>query len=56
MPHTQQDMLKMSKKIQDAIKVWLIIQDGPGPYGTGNRMKLKYTRYDYAALNGALDV
>jgi phosphoenolpyruvate carboxykinase (ATP) len=34
----------LSKKIQEAdVKVWLIGWTG-GAYGTGSRMKLKYTR------------
>jgi phosphoenolpyruvate carboxykinase (ATP) len=48
----------LSKKIQDAnVKVWLINTGWTGgPYGTGNRMKLKYTRAMItAALNGELD-
>lgn len=48
----------LSKKIQEAdVKVWLINTGWTGgAYGTGNRMKLKYTRAMItAALNGALD-
>ena len=48
----------LSKKMQDAnVKVWLINTGWTGgPYGTGNRMKLKYTRAMItAALNGELD-
>ncbi|HJS01152.1 MAG TPA: phosphoenolpyruvate carboxykinase (ATP), partial [Flavobacterium sp.] len=48
----------LSQKMQDAdVKVWLINTGWTGgPYGTGNRMKLKYTRAMItAALNGALD-
>jgi phosphoenolpyruvate carboxykinase (ATP) len=48
----------LSKKIKDAdVKVWLINTGWTGgPYGTGNRMKLKYTRAMItAALNGELD-
>ena len=48
----------LSKKIQDAnVKVWLINTGWTGgPYGIGNRMKLKYTRSMItAALNGDLD-
>ncbi len=48
----------LSKKMKDAnVKVWLINTGWTGgPYGTGNRMKLKYTRAMItAALNGELD-
>jgi phosphoenolpyruvate carboxykinase (ATP) len=48
----------LSKKIQDAgVKVWLINTGWTGgAYGTGSRMKLKYTRAMItAALNGDLD-
>ena len=48
----------LSKKIKDAnVKVWLINTGWTGgPYGTGSRMKLKYTRSMItAALNGELD-
>ena len=48
----------LSKKIQEAdVKVWLINTGWTGgAYGTGNRMKLKYTRAMItAALNGELD-
>jgi phosphoenolpyruvate carboxykinase (ATP) len=48
----------LSKKIQDAgVKVWLINTGWTGgAYGTGSRMKLKYTRSMItAALNGELD-
>lgn len=48
----------LSKKIKDAnVKVWLINTGWTGgPYGTGSRMKLKYTRAMItAALNGELD-
>lgn len=48
----------LSKKIQEAdVKVWLINTGWTGgPYGTGSRMKLKYTRAMItAALNGELD-
>jgi phosphoenolpyruvate carboxykinase (ATP) len=48
----------LSKKMKDAnVKVWLINTGWTGgAYGTGSRMKLKYTRAMItAALNGALD-
>jgi phosphoenolpyruvate carboxykinase (ATP) len=48
----------LSKKIQEAdVKVWLINTGWTGgAYGTGSRMKLKYTRAMItAALNGELD-
>ena len=48
----------LSKKMQDAnVKVWLINTGWTGgAYGTGSRMKLKYTRAMItAALNGELD-
>jgi phosphoenolpyruvate carboxykinase (ATP) len=48
----------LSKKIQEAdVKVWLINTGWTGgAYGTGSRMKLKYTRAMItAALEGALD-
>jgi phosphoenolpyruvate carboxykinase (ATP) len=48
----------LSQKMKDAnVKVWLINTGWTGgPYGTGNRMKLKYTRAMVtAALNGELD-
>ena len=48
----------LSKKIQDAdVKVWLINTGWTGgAYGTGSRMKLKYTRAMItAALNGELN-
>lgn len=48
----------LSKKMKDAnVKVWLINTGWTGgPYGTGSRMKLKYTRSMItAALNGELD-
>jgi len=48
----------LSKKMKDAgVKVWLINTGWTGgAYGTGNRMKLKYTRAMItAALNGELD-
>ncbi len=48
----------LSKKMKDAnVKVWLINTGWTGgPYGTGSRMKLKYTRAMItAALNGELD-
>lgn len=48
----------LSKKMKDTdIKVWLINTGWTGgPYGTGNRMKLKYSRAMItAALNGELD-
>ena len=48
----------LSKKIQDAdVKVWLINTGWTGgAYGTGSRMKLKYTRAMItAALNGQLN-
>ncbi|EIA09574.1 phosphoenolpyruvate carboxykinase (ATP) [Flavobacterium frigoris] len=48
----------LSTKIQDAdVKVWLINTGWTGgAYGTGSRMKLKYTREMItAALNGELD-
>lgn len=48
----------LSKKMKDAdVKVWLINTGWTGgPYGTGNRMKLKYTRAMItAALKGQLD-
>jgi phosphoenolpyruvate carboxykinase (ATP) len=48
----------LSKKMKDAnVKVWLINTGWTGgPYGTGNRVKLKYTRAMItAALNGELD-
>ncbi len=48
----------LSKKIQEAhVKVWLINTGWTGgSYGTGSRMKLKYTRAMVtAALNGQLD-
>jgi phosphoenolpyruvate carboxykinase (ATP) len=48
----------LSKKIKDAnVKVWLINTGWTGgPYGTGSRMKLKYTRAMItAALNGELN-
>ena len=48
----------LSKKMKDAnVKVWLINTGWTGgPYGTGSRMKLKYTRAMItAALNGKLD-
>lgn len=48
----------LSKKIQEAdVKVWLINTGWTGgAYGTGSRMKLKYTREMItAALNGQLD-
>jgi phosphoenolpyruvate carboxykinase (ATP) len=47
----------LSKKMKDAnVKVWLINTGWTGgPYGTGSRMKLKYTRAMItAALNGEL--
>jgi phosphoenolpyruvate carboxykinase (ATP) len=49
----------LSKKMKDAdVKVWLINTGWTGgPYGTGSRMKLKYTRAMItAALNGELDL
>jgi len=48
----------LSKKMKDAdVKVWLINTGWTGgAYGTGSRMKLKYTRAMItAALNGELD-
>lgn len=48
----------LTKKMKDAnVKVWLINTGWTGgPYGTGSRMKLKYTRAMItAALNGELD-
>lgn len=48
----------LSKKMKDAnVKVWLINTGWTGgPYGTGSRMKLKYTREMItAALNGELE-
>ncbi len=48
----------LSRKMKDAnVKVWLVNTGWTGgPYGTGNRMKLKYTRAMIdAALNGDLD-
>lgn len=48
----------LSKKMKDAnVKVWLINTGWTGgPYGTGSRMKLKYTRAMItAALNGELN-
>lgn len=48
----------LSKKMKDAnVKVWLINTGWTGgPYGTGSRMKLKYTlAMITAALNGGLD-
>ncbi len=48
----------LSKKMKDAyVNVWLINTGWTGgPYGVGNRMKLKYTRAMItAALNGKLD-
>ncbi len=48
----------LSKKMKDAnVKVWMINTGWTGgAYGTGNRMKLKYTRAMItAALNGELD-
>ncbi|NDP28813.1 MAG: phosphoenolpyruvate carboxykinase (ATP) [Flavobacterium sp.] len=48
----------LSKKMKDAnVKVWLINTGWTGgPYGTGSRMKLKYTRAMItAALKGELD-
>ncbi|MEC5164406.1 phosphoenolpyruvate carboxykinase (ATP) [Flavobacterium sp. PL11] len=48
----------LSEKMQEAnVKVWLINTGWTGgPYGTGSRMKLKYTRAMItAALNGELD-
>ena len=48
----------LSKKIKEAdVKVWLVNTGWTGgPYGTGSRMKLKYTRAMItAALNGELD-
>ena len=48
----------LSKKMKDAnVKVWMINTGWTGgAYGTGNRMKLKYTRAMItAALNGDLD-
>ena len=48
----------LSKKMKDAgVNVWLINTGWTGgPYGTGSRMKLKYTRAMItAALNGELD-
>lgn len=48
----------LSAKIKEAnVKVWLINTGWTGgPYGTGSRMKLKYTRAMItAALNGELD-
>ncbi|HEY0092280.1 MAG TPA: phosphoenolpyruvate carboxykinase (ATP) [Flavobacterium sp.] len=48
----------LSKKMKDAdVKVWLINTGWTGgPYGTGSRMKLKYTRAMITdALNGKLD-
>jgi phosphoenolpyruvate carboxykinase (ATP) len=48
----------LTKKMKDAnVKVWLINTGWTGgPYGTGSRMKLKYTRAMItAALNGDLD-
>ena len=48
----------LSKKMKDAnVKVWLINTGWTGgPYGTGSRMQLKYTRAMItAALNGDLD-
>ncbi len=48
----------LSKKMKDAnVKVWLVNTGWTGgPYGTGSRMKLKYTRAMItAALNGELD-
>lgn len=48
----------LSQKMKDAdVKVWLINTGWTGgAYGTGNRMKLKYTRAMItAALNGELD-
>jgi phosphoenolpyruvate carboxykinase (ATP) len=47
----------LSKKMKDAgVNVWLINTGWTGgPYGTGSRMKLKYTRAMItAALNGEL--
>lgn len=48
----------LSQKMKDAnVKVWLINTGWTGgPYGIGNRMKLKFTRAMItAALNGDLD-
>jgi phosphoenolpyruvate carboxykinase (ATP) len=48
----------LTKKMKDAdVKVWLINTGWTGgPYGTGSRIKLKYTRAMItAALNGELD-
>lgn len=48
----------LSKKIKEAdVKVWLVNTGWTGgPYGTGSRMKLKFTRAMItAALNGELD-
>jgi phosphoenolpyruvate carboxykinase (ATP) len=48
----------LSKKMKDAnVKVWLINTGWTGgPYGTGSRMKLKYTREMItSALNGELE-
>ncbi|MBF2709333.1 phosphoenolpyruvate carboxykinase (ATP) [Flavobacterium soyangense] len=48
----------LSKKIKDTnVKVWLINTGWTGgPYGTGSRMKLKYTRAMItAAINGELE-
>ena len=48
----------LSKKMKDTnVKVWLINTGWTGgPYGTGSRMKLKYTRAMItSALNGELD-
>lgn len=48
----------LSQKMKEAnVKVWLINTGWTGgPYGIGNRMKLKYTRAMItAALNGELD-
>ena len=48
----------LSKKMKDAnVKVWLVNTGWTGgPYGTGSRMKLKYTRAMIdAALNGDLE-
>lgn len=48
----------LSKKMKDAnVNVWLVNTGWTGgPYGTGNRMKLKYTRAMIAsALQGKLE-